>query len=388
MAATPHRSGALALHRDEGRPVEAHEQTQQKLEVVRSYAAAHVNIIANFQRGGFDNTVVYLVDACAGAGLHRSDLHPDGVVLGTALILARVAEAAQAKHPGLRVPVRLIEINPEWAARLNDRLARFRTAGVDVLVLQGDLAIRIPEVLREIAEAGRDVRSLWLIDPDGFAEIPRRALDPLSLPAFGPELLINLDMSGLWRTGVGADRQSLDDVIAAIDQAKRDALDRTFGGASWRSALAIPARLAAQNELARLYGQTWRRTGSSQGFEHVNQYRLRATAGQVRYFIHAAHSSRAETAFRSAFEATNRLTFASRALTQQARGVEALELWRLFAGKELPLDAMLGARPLNRQQLATVVRHAQAEGYGAFDEGTRVMTWFTERVAELTLGLF
>ena len=368
------------------RAVEVHEQTQQKLDIIRQYAAAYVNIIANYPGRGFNNRLVYLVDTCAGAGLHRSGLHPDGVVLGTALIAAAVAEQAQARRPGLSVPVRLIEINREWCGRLEARLARFRARGVDVKVLPGDLVDRIPDVVAEVTEAGRQVRSLWIIDPDGFVEIPHAALDPLTRPARGPELVINLDMSGIWRTGVASSHETAVELLAQLDQQKQEALNRTFGTGNWRAALDIQSRAAAQDALAAIYGETLRHIGTTPGFEEVTHYRLRSSLGQIRYFIHATHAETAKRTFGRIVDATNRPEYLSRALNQQARGVEAVELWRLFAGTELPFEAMLGARPLNRQQLATVLRHAAGEGYGSFEPETKAMTWFVEREPPLTLG--
>ena len=130
--------------------------------------------------------------------------------------------------------------------RLSARLNPYAEAGgswerVDASVIPGDFAVHLPRVLAEVQTAR--ALSLWFIDPYGFLDIPYTALQPLTEPRYGPELIINLDLSGIWRkVGRPEDLVDVDDVALNQPDQQR-ALSALFGDrsrwerlASWRVA--------------------------------------------------------------------------------------------------------------------------------------------------------
>jgi three-Cys-motif partner protein len=199
----PGMDQAAVPHRDELRVVEDHHQTEHKLDLLRRYFGAYLAIVARARRLP-NNRDAWIVDTHAGAGLHRSREDPDHRRYGSPLIACSQARQAQRRHPGYRVHVRAIEKALHWQLRLDQRVEAFRQGEraedrVDVRTLGGDFTRRVPEVLAEAA-ASRAL-SLWFVDPYGFKDIPYRALGPLLGARTGSrtELLINLDLSGIWR---------------------------------------------------------------------------------------------------------------------------------------------------------------------------------------------
>jgi three-Cys-motif partner protein len=189
-------------HPDELRVVEDHLQTQHKLDVYRRYLGAYTTIIARARRVPFNNREVWIVDTHGGAGLHRSREDPDGFRYGSPLIACNAARLVQKKFPNFHVHVRAVEKQTPWVVRLQTRIEEFNRASpgsevVDALVTNGNFADHVIDFIEQAQQA--NALSLWFIDPFGFKDIPYEALEPLTTPRFGPELIVNLDLSGIWR---------------------------------------------------------------------------------------------------------------------------------------------------------------------------------------------
>jgi three-Cys-motif partner protein len=373
-------------HPDETRVAEDHEQTAHKLAVWFRYPGAWATIIAHSKVRTFDRDQMWVVDTHAGAGLHLSQEHPDGVRPGTPILACYAARNVQRRNPGVKVHIRAIDIRAEYVEKLRNRVQLFKAASgpdqVDVEVYRDDFADRVPSILAETAPG--QCRSLWFVDPYGVAEIPHRGLDPLALPRYGPELVINLDVSGLWRvSAAGEAAASPEEIAARLDPKHATALDRTYGSDAWKKALSgFRPRSDSFDRFAQVYADTF------PNFERRRVYRLRSNGNQVRYFVHLSHSRMAETAFAKTFQATQNIgLFAGRSLTQTQRSQAALAYSEFFHGTTTSVEDLYEAGLLqDRGQVKTVCRTAGDEGYGKFDEPNKTMVWFQERLAtQLTL---
>lgn len=185
------------------------------------YWGAYCTILAQASGRQFCVSRLWLVDCMAGAGLHVSRDHPDGVRPGTPLQAVRAARAAQTRFPGLEVTVHAIDIEPMFVEQLEERLRVYRgrpPAGVRIRLRQADFAARVPAILQEIREstdhqhssaawrgAPHQHRSLWFVDPYGVRDIPHASLEPLSPRDRACEVVINLDVGGLWRVSEAAE---------------------------------------------------------------------------------------------------------------------------------------------------------------------------------------
>jgi three-Cys-motif partner protein len=368
------------LHPDELRIVEDHQQTEHKLDLIRRYFGAYPTIVARARRLP-NNREVWLIDTHAGAGQHGSREDPDGYRFGSPLIACYEARMVQKHFARFRVHVRAIEKRREWVFRLSPRIEAF-THGreawevVDAKVLPGDFADHLEGLLAK-AHNTRAL-SLWFVDPFGFIDIPYRALEPLTRPQFGPELIINLDLSGIWRK-VGPPDQvpSIDEILfAQVDQ--QQALTALYGSRQrWEKAL-IEGGTYAQNlqSLANAYCDVFEQ------FQHRTAYRLRSSDGQIRYLIHLTHNELAQETFARLFnDSLKRDLFAGRSLDTVARGQAAHALHQIYRGAITTIDQIYEERVGNfdRGQLAVILREAEGRGYGSFDEGKKTMAWAVQR---------
>ncbi len=378
-------------HPDETRIVEDHAQTAHKLAVWGKYPGAWATIIANARAVRFNNRDLWVVDTHAGAGIHLSREHPDGIQPGTPILACYAARSVQQRNPGTRVHVRAIDIRAEYVQTLNTRVQIFRAAPdgpdqVDVDVYRSNFAAKVPEILAETAAAGQ-ARSLWLVDPYGVSEIPHAGLEPLAVPLFGPEIVINLDVSGLWRVSAAGETTSgVDDIASRLTPAHATSLQLTYGSDVWQTALrGFRPRSRAYDLFAELYANTF------PAFKYRRVYRLNSSGNQIRYLIHLAHAETAVTAFQKTFKATQNVgLFQGRGLSLPERAQSAVAYHDLFAGTLTTIDQLYesGRLPLNRGQIKVVCRAAEQEGFGKFDEPNRKMAWHPQRLtSQLRLGM-
>jgi three-Cys-motif partner protein len=376
-------------HPDELRTIEEHLQTEHKLEVVRRYFGAWAGIIANTSARTFSNRDMYIVDTHAGAGLHASDKHPDGWVYGTPLIACEVARTVQRQHPGTQVHVRAIDVDSRWVFRLRNRINTFTKPShtgdrVDVEVIQDDFANRVPPILTEAAK--KRALSMWFIDPYGVKEIPFNALRPLNELAYGPEVIINLDLGGIWRLTSATEVPDLFD-WKQHDPERQTTLSALFGDrASWEKALLVGAPYHRQLEsLARAYAELFNT------FKFRNFYPLRSSNSQFRFLIHLTHAALGARRFKEAYETSwNVGLFAGRALDQATRAHAALTYWAVYRGRETSLTQLYEEhlRPFNKPALAPICRAGEQGGFGHFDEAAEIMHWAEERADPQTTMTF
>jgi three-Cys-motif partner protein len=294
----------------------------------------------------------------------------------------------QKKFPNLHVHVRAVEKQTPWVVRLGTRIEEFNRAArgpdfVDAQVAKGDFSDHVVELVEQARQA--NALSLWFVDPFGFKDIPYDALEPLTRPRFGPELIVNLDLSGIWRkAGRPDDIVDIGEVSSdQVDQQK--ALTRLFAERNnWERAL-ISGGTRSRNlrSLAEAYCTVFGR------FAYRRAHRLRSSDGQVRYLIHVAHSPRADQAFAAAFEASLKVElFAGRSMDSAARGQAAKTLFEMFKGGTTTVDQLYeeSIGDFDRSQIATILREAELRGYGRFDEGNRLMTWEEARQYQMSLG--
>ncbi len=383
-----HGSKQSHHHPDELRTIEEHLQTEHKLEVVRRYFGAWAGIIANTSRRTFSNRDMYIVDTHAGAGLHASDKHPDGWVYGTPLIACEVARTVQRQHPGAHVHVRAIDVDSRWVLRLRNRVDAFSRAThtddrVDVQVIEDDFANRVRPILTE-ADKMRAL-SLWFIDPYGVKEIPFDALRPLNDLAYGPEVIINLDLGGIWRIKSANEVPDLYD-WKQHDPDRQTTLTALYGDRGiWERALVPGQPYHRQLEsLARAYAELF------SSFKLRNFYPLRASNSQFRFLIHLTHADLGARRFKEAYETSwNVGLFAGRALDQPTRAHAAQTYWAVYRGRGTSLSQLYEEhlRTFNKPVLASICRAAEQGGFGHFDEGSEVMDWAQERTDPQTTML-
>jgi three-Cys-motif partner protein len=366
---------ASGAHPDEVRSVEDHQQTQQKLDLMRVYWGTWASILASSRAKWFDTSHLFLVDAFAGAGLHGSREHPDGQRFGTALSACDEARKVQRRHPALRVHVRLIDIDRGYCGRLQERTEPFRIAPpgpdrVDVLVIPGPFAEEMAGVLAETDPDGRQYRSLWLLDPYSVEGIPHEAVAELERPKYGPEVLVNLHLAAVWRLTRAGQEGPLS--VYPLHEA---ALDRLYGRDAWRTGLRRGK--GEPPALAQAYADTFR------GFEHRGAYPLRKSGNEMRFFVHLTHSRTAAHAFAEAHHRTENVgLFAGRALNEVARAQAAEMLFRMFASQTVTVAEMYEADTgLDRGQLRVVCEAAADGGYGTWTPSTTTMVWAEQRAA-------
>ncbi len=383
MGSLPHMSRQLTSqsHGDENRFIEDHAQTAQKLAVVRAYLGVYGNIIASVGKPQFNNRDIFFVDTHAGAGMHASREHPDKLVAGTPLIACHEGVRLQRRYPGLRVHVRAMEKHPRWIAHLRQRVDPFLTAPtgserVDVRLLPGDFADHVDNVIQE-AE-GRKAASLWVIDPFGI-DLPFDTMSLLQVPRYGPEVIINLDLLGLWRVKGATDAadQEVEDVInQGPGPGAQATLNRLFGGGRWRQAIE-PWRSFRENSfaLASAYANLFGK------FKHRTPYLLYSTRGQLRAMVHLCHSDTGFEKFKRAFEQSQEIGLLVGARLDHANKAHSgLRLWEAYRGQETSIARLYEEHvmPYDRSQIRSICFVAEEDGYGRFmDPAT--FEWFGDR---------
>jgi three-Cys-motif partner protein len=370
------------LHPDEINSVESRAQTEHKLAIMSRYFSAFASIIAQ-SKGDFNNEHIWLVDLFAGAGLHLSAEHPDGRVFGTALQACAAARSVQKRYPSSQVHVRLVDLEAEYCTKLRERTAQFLSEGVDVTVQEGDYAQVLTPILSEICSYGRKPRSLWLIDPHGSKILSFSSLLPL-VSASGVEIVINLDVTGIARMRGAAlsQRESADVTMRRMSQKDEDNLTALYRGKYWEdpNSYVRGPGLRLEDKLARVYLESFRT------FRFRNAYPLRSSDSQFRYLIHLTKSATAEKRFRDVYAASQRIgIMKGRQLSETDCAKNAALLFDAYRDMMVPLEDMYSAQvvQLDRGQLGRVLRYADGDGYGSFQDG--VMTWREERHDRLRL---
>lgn len=365
-------------HPDEERAVETRAQTEHKLQIMRRYYGKYLGILTRPASAARDR--VFLVDLFAGAGLHLSADHADGAIDGTPLLACTYARASQRRAEGARVRVRLVDLEADYCARLDERTAPFRNdsvSPVDVAIYHGDYADAIAPIADEIA-AIEGARSLWLIDPYGPKALRYKTLQPLLLQT-GVEIIINLDVTGIQRMrGVAmSENATYDEAVANLADKNAARLTDLYNGTAWRDPDQHCRRrpgMTVEHQLAELYKNVFTT------FKCRNVYPLRASDHQYRFLIHLAKSPTAEIAFAKVYESTMRVgLYEGRALDDAVASQHATSLYTAYRGNTVALDEMYGAQvvTLDRGQLRRVLEYADAHEYGRFVDGT--MTWVDDR---------
>ena len=363
---------ALQPHPDQHRIVEDHQQTEHKLELYRRYAQHWASILSRAHGRGLDTSHLFLIDGFAGGGIHASRDHPDRTRPGTAILACHTARAIQRRFQN-EVHVRLVDRNPEYCRTLIHLTNRFRQGTghevVDVEVICSEFTGAVQELFIETEPTRRQFRSLWFLDPYGSSGFPHDALSSLDRARGGPEVIINFDTGGVRR--VCGDGNPV-----TIDPQHRAHLDELFGSRAWTRAF-DPTIGDAREALVHIYRERF------SGFRSGGCYQLRQSDGQLRHFVHLAKTPRAESAFKEDYDASFRTgLLAGRSLNEADRSVHARRLFEVFRGETLTLEEMYALRvqPLDRGQLMTVLRHAERDGFGHWDEAARIMRWERVRV--------
>ncbi|HEV2739178.1 MAG TPA: three-Cys-motif partner protein TcmP [Candidatus Elarobacter sp.] len=379
------------MHTNETKFVELHKQTEHKLDVMRQVFGKYLSIIARAgTRGTVDASRVFLIDGFAGAGGHLSSESPRHQIPGTAVEACIHARNVQRDYPTTRVSVRLIDIDPKACARLGVRVAEFRDDAlvhpdyVDVKIIAADFVSQIVPILEETRKPnGSRYCSLWWIDPFGTKTIPKSALGPL-LVGRGPEIVINLDVRGIKRQR---------DAIYSVNGSPktrislRATLTALYGDELWDIGALTASAMSDDEQMRDLAIRYVRPFGHS--FQFREAYLLRSSDSQVRYLIHLTHSKQGSDAFAKVYESTMPREKPRTALKPADRDTITDQLHKLFAGTTVAFEAMLGLKEcaLNRAQLKTVLRHAEANGFGTYDTEKNEMRWHAECSKPIALPL-
>jgi three-Cys-motif partner protein len=386
------RKTSPKVHPDESRAIEAHQQTHHKLDVMRRYFGQYPSILIEAAKKSNRLNVdqISLVDAFAGAGLHLSADHMDGVVPGTALQACYQARRVQMKYSRNQINVRLIDNNAAFCTKLLERTAKFREAhgfeNVDVKIIRGDVKVKVEEVLRGTQRIGGYSFSLWFFDPYGVKAITRDIFEPLLQVPYGPEIIINLDVSGLFRIREAALTEKADEyeIAEIISAADRKLLSDVYSGQDWESVygkIQPRGNSRALKTLADCYAETFSST-----FRYRSAYPLRSSRGQIRYLIHLTRSRVGAEKFAACYKASLRIgILTGNRLDGNARARIAAALFDFLKGADVTIDAIHEAQlcSLNKGQLRTVLFEAYDLGYGRFDG--HVMHWFAERQEDARL---
>ncbi len=374
--------------------LETHRQTAHKLELMRRYWRLWCRILAQARGNAFCVGSLWLVDGFAGRGLHPANSHPDGAVPGSPIQAFRAAMETRRRYPDVAIYLRAIELNCDRALELERRLVRRNDpAGPEWRVARRSFEDAVPDVIAEMAADDKhghtsggyrrhDHRSLWFIDPDGLRDIPHLALEPLmSLP--GAEVIVNLDMTGMWRVkGAAQTAVAEGDRRALLRALNENRLDLTFGGDVWRDVF----EHASADDILRSVAQGYADTFAS--FEHRHVYRLHGTV-QRRFLVHLTHSEVAANRFASEYDVSWRLgtIVAGEHLDQNQRAYLADRFGRQMHGSVVGVAEMyeLGLAP-SRRQIEMICRAAQERGWGEYDEQRRLMTWYDERLPDPDFG--
>jgi three-Cys-motif partner protein len=296
----------------------------------------------------------------------------------------------QREYRETRVSVRLIDIDSQVCARLGVRVAEFKEQElkhpefVDVKIIDEDFASQIAPIIAETRKPdGSRYCSLWWIDPFGTKTIPKAALAPL-LFGRGPEIIINLDVRGI--------KRQRDAIYSANGSPKTRASLRTgltalYGDESWDIGAEVASQMTDDKQMHDLALRYVASLGNT--FRFAKPYLLRSSDSQVRYLIHLTHSKQGHDAFEKVYIATLPRPKPRTGLSPAARDTITDQLHKRFAGDAIAFDAMLGLEecPLNRSQLKTVLRHAEATGFGTYDDAAKIMQWSAECSKPIPLPL-
>jgi three-Cys-motif partner protein len=351
---------------------------------MRRYFGTFASIIAQSRSPHIYNSHIWLIDLCAGTGLHRSSAHPDGRVFGTALQACAAARNVQLQHPHSQVHVRLVDLERDYCEKLRNRAGFFQTQGVDVVVLEDDYASAIGPICAEIRSHGVGSRSLWLADPHGPKILSFSSLRPL-LSFEGVELIINLDVTGIQRMrGVAlSEKAMLDSSVAELARRNRENLNALYRGNYWEDpGLHIRSRpaMTMEDRLADAYLLPFRT------FIRKKAYRLRTSDSQYRYLIHLTKSRVGEEKFAEDYAASQRIGYAKgKSLSDSDCATYAQRLFAVYCDSTVGLEDIYADQvvALDRGQLGRVLRYASNDGYGKFDG--KKMEWSSVRVDQLSL---
>jgi len=385
-------STAPDLHVDEQKPIEAHKQTEHKLDVWRRYTGRYLSIIAraNEKNRFFRGDHVFVVDLFAGAGRHGSTENPLGEVPGTARLACHAARSVQRAHPRTTVHVRLSDSNEVWCRRLEKQVAEYADATafperVDVTVDTADFAARIAPIITETHYAPtKRFCSLWMIDPFNL-QLPIGSLEPL-INAPSVELIINLDAGGA-RREIKAVTDNTNRLTPEQRISMAAPLDRLFGNAPWRHAFD-----GAENFESELIGVARTYANAFAGsFDHCNYHKLRSSNGQHRYLIHLSNHPKAAEAFTKDYEASRKTGFAKgNSLGWTDRSKMSAALMEGFPEVEMSMEELQTQTVvlLNKQQAKVIREHACDEGFATFDQRTQKIKWNAKCAKALELNLF
>jgi three-Cys-motif partner protein len=378
-----------ARHADEQRLIEDHRQTAHKLALYRAYVGAWGNILAQAKLPKGPPKHLFLVDTHCGAGLHGSREHPDGGVIGSPLIAANEARRLQRRYPGLAVHVRAADNDPRWIAHLRQRIVHFQVCldprdRVDIQTYPEPFEKKLPEFLREVKSY--DAPSLWFIDPNGI-KVPYDTVHLLEGPSFGPEIIINLDMLGMWRVDAAArDREDERFEMTILgDPYAQNCLNDLFGGREFwdppvggdREPIVDRTQTLRDNvpRLAAAYVERFPR------FQFGNHYPLLATHGQMREIVHLTHAQVARDKFYAAYVQSQNFGLLSTQLDHMTRAHAARRYWLSYRAEETSIDHLYqeGTQPFDRGQIRAICNTADEERYGRYDERAALIRWFDER---------
>lgn len=382
-----------ARHADEQRVIEDHRQTAHKLAFYRAYVGAWGNILAQ-AKVPVPVKHLFFLDTHCGAGRHGSREHPDGGVIGSPLIACHEARRLQRRYPGLTVHVRAADNDPRWIAHLRQRVAHFQTCldprdKVDVQTYPEPFETMLPEFLREVNSY--NAPSLWFIDPNGI-KIPYDIVQLLERPNRGPEVIINLDMLGMWRVNAAArdreDERFEKTILGDVDA--QNCLNDLFGGREYWDPVAGGVRepIVDRNQslrdnvprLAAAYVERFPR------FRFRNHYSLLATHGQMREIIHLTHSQVAVDKFYAAYIQSQNFGLLSAGQPDHVtRAHAARRYWQAYQGDMTSVAQLYqeGTQPFDRGQIRAICGTADEERYGRYDERDGSILWFAERSEDL-----
>jgi three-Cys-motif partner protein len=380
-------SQPAADHDDAHRPVELHRQTAHKLEVVRRYDPVFAAITAS----GYSKHI-FLIDTHGGGGIHASI--ENVWTHGTPVLACYAARDIQRRFKGAQVHVRAIEKDRSAARLLREAVQRFVDAPapdqVDVRVIEGDYSDHLAPLMREVKDY--HAASRWLIDPRGI-DIPRWTLEPLMGPAWGMEVIINLDASGALRYAhLIKSMAGLDDVadlqsVLYSDGLHQTAIGELFDTHTWRDSLVEGATWNSNlNSFARAYANIF-----IPAFRFATPYRLRSSDNQIRYLVHLTRHEKGVQKFAEAFEASKReALFTLTRLDGPGLSAVAAQLFGLYKGTETTLDRLVeehGDR-YDRRELCSICEAADRDLYGEFDLKASKIKWLPKRGKPTQTTLF
>jgi len=370
-----------AKHGDEQRVIEDHAQTAQKLTFYRGYAGAWGNVLAQ-ARLPTPVTDLFYIDTHCGAGRHASREHPDKGVLGTPLIACHEARRLQRRYARLKVHVRAVDNDRRWIAHLRQRVQPFLQSNherdrVDIQLFPEPFEKMLPELLAEATSYRAP--SLWLIDPYGL-KIPYSTVSSLQKPDRGPEVIINLDMLGMWRVDAAA-RQRVDenvDTVVLGDYDAQTCLNELFGERKYWENIADRSLTFRDNvpNFAAAYANRFPR------FEFRSHYPLRASRGQLRQIIHLCHSRYGRDKFHEEYLRSQDFgVLAGRHLDQVTKAHAAKRYWQSYLGEVTSIDRLYeeGTQSFDRGQIRAVCATADEERYGRYAERDGIISWFDVR---------